>query len=132
MVALPPALESLALADSHDVDPVPRGEDFDRQPVAFLETLGGLEAKLAQVAQGRELMSLQMAELPAGQALRQNLSEAQLDGGVALPLHPADLGYKTRPSFDQSHGIGCPRLVGNPGHAHVLADQPFHRLSPSA
>src|SRR4030066_760961 len=75
-------------------------------------------------------MSLQMAELTAGEPLRQNLSEAQLDGSVAFLLHAADLGDKTRPSFDQSHGIGCPRLVEDLGHADLLANQPFHRLSP--
>jgi hypothetical protein len=100
MVPLDSPLEPLALADPDHVDTVPESEDLDRQPVAFLQPFGRFQPELSQVPKRRQLVTLQMAELAAGEALGMGFAEAELHGGVAVVLRAANLSDKTWPGFD--------------------------------
>ena len=85
VVALDRALEALALGRAGDLDLLAGRERLDGDRLAD-EQLAGLVAELGQVAVGRGVGLLQVAELGLGQRLLLAGAEGELDGLVAVAL----------------------------------------------
>src|SRR3990170_1016410 len=131
VVSFHPTLEAFAFAGADDVDPVADVENVDRHLITGLHLRRSADPEFAQESQRGKLVALQVSQLTAGEALRFDLTETQLDSRVTVAVDLADLGDKARPSFNERHRQNLPGVVKDLGHADFPANKPLHRLSPA-
>ena len=116
--ALDGALEALALGGADDVDGLDVGEVGDGDDVTGLVLLAVLDADLAEVAHRLDAGGLEVAGHGLVDVLVGDVSEADLDGVVAVGRLRLDLRDGAGASLDDGDGHDVVVLVLDDGDGH--------------
>ena len=122
-VALHDTGGALALAGADDVDLGHAVEDVRGQLLADRVLPGVLGAQFHQVPPRRDARLGEVPTLGLVHLARVDLTEPELDGGVAVDLGGAHLGHHTRARLDDGHRHEAVVLVENLGHPQLLAEE---------
>src|SRR6478609_3317407 len=121
VVALDRALEALALTDAGDLDLLADREGLDGDGVTDDE-LTGFVAELHELAHGRGVDLLEVAQQRLVERFLAHGAEAELNSLIAVDVVGADGGHGTRTSLEHDHALDTTVVEESLGHPELLGE----------